>query len=161
MQDIGDRRQTAVQDDVAGFSQRFLLQIDDILQGMLVADDRADQFEALRFRKNQQRPAGKWPFKGLLHRDELLRVVALDQFRRRLAGYDLDGRDRQQDLLADHLSQAVGGAADPHVGDFGERILLNLGELVRISIVMAPLSSDEAWRPKEMRQGPHPSRALG
>src|ERR1700733_1400955 len=53
VQNIRDRCQTAVQDDVAGLSQRFLLQIDDVFQGMLVADNRADQFQALGLRKNQ------------------------------------------------------------------------------------------------------------
>src|SRR5580698_6094118 len=60
VQDIRDRCQAAVQDDVAGFRQRFLLQVDDIFQGMFVADNRADQFQALGFRKDQECPAGEW-----------------------------------------------------------------------------------------------------
>src|SRR6476661_1737263 len=95
---------------------------------MLVADNRADQLETLRFGKDQECPAGKWSFERLLHCDELRRVFALDQFRRSLACYDLDGRDRQEDLLAHHLAETARGTADTHVGDFGERILLDLGE---------------------------------
>ena len=37
------------------FRQRFLLQIDDIFERMLAADNRANQFQTLRFRKNQER----------------------------------------------------------------------------------------------------------
>src|SRR4029079_17306302 len=95
---------------------------------MLVPDNRADQLETLRFGEDQERPAGKWSFERLLHCYEFRRVFALDQFRRCLACYDLDGRDRQENLLTHHLSEIARGAADTHVGDFGERILLKIGE---------------------------------
>ena len=48
------------------------------------------------------------------------------------AGHDIDGRDRQQNLLADHLAQTGGGAADAHIGDFGKRVLLDVRELACI-----------------------------
>src|SRR5580698_4948772 len=90
VQNIRYRCQAAIQNDVAGLGQRFLLQIDDILQGMFVADNRADQFQALGLRKNQQRPARKWPFEGLLHGDKLFRIVPLHQLRCGLSRDNLD-----------------------------------------------------------------------
>src|SRR5215207_5513150 len=111
---------------------------------MLVADNRADQLETLRFGKNQERLAGKWTLEGLLHSNQLLRVFALHQFRRGLACYDLDGRDRQQDLLAHHMSETARGAADTHVGDFGERILFDLGEFACLDSHVANFFSRSA-----------------
>jgi hypothetical protein len=40
---------------------------------------------------------------------------------------DIDGRHRQENLLADHLAKAGRRPADPHIGNFSERIALDVG----------------------------------
>ena len=51
LQQIGEGRDPAVQDDIAGLRQGFVFQVDDVLQWKFVADDRPDQFEAVTLRK--------------------------------------------------------------------------------------------------------------
>ena len=113
-------------------AKRLLLEIDDVFQRVLRADDRADQLQALAFREDQQRPPGKWPLERLLDGDELRRVAALDQRRGFLAADDADCRDRQQNLFADHLAQAGRGPADAHIGDLRNRIAFDLGKLADV-----------------------------
>src|ERR1700733_14089002 len=105
VQHVRNGRKAAVQDDVARFGKSFLLQIDDVLQGMLIADNRSHQLEALGFRKDQKRLATEGPFESLLHGDQSLRVIALYKFRRCLTGYNLNRGNRQEYLLTDHLTQ--------------------------------------------------------
>jgi hypothetical protein len=63
----------------------------------------------------------------LLNSDKPFAVVALYQFRRCMTRYDLDCGNRQEHLLANHLTQAAGGSANAHIGDLGKCILLNFG----------------------------------
>jgi len=58
----------------------------------------------------------------------LCRVAALHKPGRSVAGHDIDGRDRQENLLANHLAKTDRSAANAHVGNFSERILLDIGE---------------------------------
>jgi light-regulated signal transduction histidine kinase (bacteriophytochrome) len=59
LEQVGDRRHPTVQDDVAGFRQRFVFEIDDIFQRERPPDDYPNQLQAVGFRKDQQRAAGE------------------------------------------------------------------------------------------------------
>src|SRR6185436_9763913 len=50
------------------------------------------------------------------------------------SAHDIDRRDRQQHLFADHPAQAGGGTADAHVRYFRKRILFDLGELACVDL---------------------------
>ena len=71
LQHVGDGRQARVEDDVAGLGQRLVFQVDHVFQRLIGPDDRADQFEALRLGKDQQRAPGKRTLEGLLDRNQL------------------------------------------------------------------------------------------
>ena len=108
-----------------------MLQIDDVFQGMLIADNGSQPSSRLWASgkiKSAWLLLKEGPFESLPHRrDQSLRVIALYKFRRCLAGYNLNRGNRQEYLLTDHLTQAVGSPANTHVGDFGKSVLLNFG----------------------------------
>ncbi len=81
---------SAVQDDIAGFRQGFVFEVDDVLQWQFAADDRPDQFEAVTFRKDQQRPAGERAGEILPHRDQLGIVRPCNKLCCGGAGQDVD-----------------------------------------------------------------------
>src|SRR3954452_7443625 len=133
-QHVRDRGQARVEDNISRLRQRLLLQIDHIFQGMLLSHDRPDQFQALSFRKDQKGPTRERSFERLLHSNQLRRMTFFNHTRGDTSAHDIDRRDRQQHLLADHPAQAGGGTADAHVRYFRKRILFDLGELACVDL---------------------------
>src|SRR5215208_4669734 len=139
-------------------SARVLLEIDDIFEGGLVTHDRADELQAVRFGKNQQGFPCERAIERLLHGNQLVRVASFHESRSPLARHDVDGRHREQDTFAHHLTQAVGGAADAHVGKFRKRIMLDARQLTYARVHL-PLSRDEVPRRTRRPRATRPSKA--
>jgi hypothetical protein len=52
LQHVGDGRHPTVKDDIAGFRQRLVLQIENICKGYIPSEDRSHQLEAADFRED-------------------------------------------------------------------------------------------------------------
>src|ERR1700722_1567836 len=119
---VRDGRKATVKQDVAGLGQCLLLQFDDVFKRKIAARDGPYQLQALRFWKDQEGTAGNVAFEYLMNGDKIA-DFALRQNAYRLAAADQpDGRDREMDLLADHLPQAMRRAADADVYQFSQRV---------------------------------------
>ena len=119
LQQIGDGGEAAVQDDVAGLGERFVLEFENVLERKVSAGDCANEFETACFRKYQQRASMNVAVEHLVHRDELIGFVLSQGFYRPLARNQVYARHGQQDLLADHFPQAERRLADAEVDELG------------------------------------------
>src|SRR3712207_2388953 len=112
MEHVGDRAQAAVQQNIAGFGQRLLLQLDDVLEGKLVTCDRSDELEALGFGEDQQGAPRDVALKDLMNRHERTGLPSIKDFDGLRTMNKIDGRHGQMNLLTNHLAKAEGGTAN-------------------------------------------------
>ena len=70
----------------------------------------------------------KRPVEILAHGDEVRDLAFADQSRRTVLRDDVDRGYRQMDLVAHHLAQARGRAADSDIDDLGQRVAFKLGK---------------------------------
>src|SRR6478609_5422817 len=112
---VGYGAEAAVQQDIPGFSQGFLLEFDDILQREFAAHDGAHEFHALRLGKYQEGAAADVALEILVYRHQPVRLALPEIKDCLLAGHDADVRHRQQDLFLHHFPEAERGIADPQV----------------------------------------------
>ena len=77
----------------------------------------------MRGKINSARPENG-PREVLADSYQLVAFTFADQSDRRFVADHLDRGNGQQNLLADHLAQARGAAADADIDEFGERIAL-------------------------------------
>jgi hypothetical protein len=103
--------------------------------GEPAAGDGADQGHAVGLGEDQQGTAGEDALEILADRDELAALALPDQGGGALAGHDLDRGDREQDLLADHLAQARGGAADADIDQLRQRVPLQFLERDNVRVI--------------------------
>ena len=82
MQQIGDGRHAAVEDDIADFRQSLLLQLENVFQRQVIAGDGANQLKAVFLRENQQCGAGNLALKPLAHRYQNAALALSQQFHR-------------------------------------------------------------------------------
>jgi hypothetical protein len=54
MQHVGDGRKAAVEENIAGLRQRFLLQLNDVLEWQIAAGNRANQLQAFGLGEDQE-----------------------------------------------------------------------------------------------------------
>ena len=128
LQVVGDRAQATVENDVAGFRQRFLLELHQFFEWQFATDDRAHQLHALRFGKDEQRAALDVTLEVLVDGDQAS-TISLTQVRDRFfARHDRDFRDGENDFLAHHLAQAERCIAHPEIDQLGERVHFQLGQ---------------------------------
>src|SRR6188768_3349688 len=125
---VGNRAEAAVQQDIARFRQRFLLEFDQILQGKVAAHHGTHQLHALRLGEYQQRAPADVAVEILVYRDETLGRVAAEIRDGLLACHDGDVRYRQKDFLLHHFPQAYRGIAHAEIDEFRQRIQLQLSE---------------------------------
>jgi hypothetical protein len=77
-QQIGDRCHPAVEDNIAGFRERLVLEIENIRQRYLPPKNGAHQLQTFGFREAQQGPTRERTAKILPHRDEV-KIARLSQ----------------------------------------------------------------------------------
>ena len=75
LQQVRDGGEAAVQNDVAGLGERFMLKFEDVLERQVSARDCANQFETACFRKYQKRATMNVAVEHLMHRDESVGFV--------------------------------------------------------------------------------------
>ena len=125
----------AFKDNISRLRQRFLLQIDDIFQGVIFSPTIERTSSRLcACGKIKRALSGKGPSKDCCTPTNFAGVAPFAQARRFMTGDDIYGGNRQQNLFANHLTQARGGTADSHVGDFSKRILFDLGKFACVNL---------------------------
>ncbi|KZS00447.1 Uncharacterized protein APZ42_003231, partial [Daphnia magna] len=122
LEDVRHGRQAAVQDDIARFGQRLLLELDDVLQGQLATGDRADQLKAVRLVEDQHRSTRNLAVEDLVNRDKPTLPALAEHRDRLLAAEEGHVRHGQEYLLANHVSQTTGSLANPDIDQFGQGI---------------------------------------
>ena len=106
MQQICDRGETAVQDDVAGFGQRLLLEFDDVLERAESRSSPREQAPGCGFRKYEEGAPVDVALENLMHGDEPVQLAFAQYLHRARAPDQRHARHRQNYLLSDHLAQA-------------------------------------------------------
>src|ERR1700722_6823513 len=124
LQQVRDGGEAAVQNDVAGLGERFMLEFENVFEWQVSARDRANQFETACFRKDQKRATMNVPVEHLVHRDESVGFILTQGFYRPRARDQVHPRHGQQHLLAGHFPQAERRLADAEVDELGQRVEL-------------------------------------
>jgi len=120
----------ALHEEYAGIVEAgFVLQVDDVLQRQLLAQDGAHQLQAVGLGKDQERASREGTVKALGNRNQAAVSGLRDDARCVLVGQDIDGGNRQQHFVADNLAQTGRRAPDRNVCDLGDGVTLDVGNL--------------------------------